>query len=382
MVLFSTLLYRTATGMGPLAILVTVTGRQSLAVASVALTCWTLAGAAGQPAWVASCERWGHGRTLASLGVLTAAFHASVGLVHGPALTVGAATLAGLTLPPVTAKARALLAELLPGPERERAFSTESALASLAFVIAPLIVGASRALVEMGPVLASGALLVSVSLLYVRVGRGAARIGGGPEVAANSGEPDDRSPADAPRTASQWLPAVILVAAGGACYGMLACIEVAVVARFHDPTAAASMLCGWSLASLLGGLGATRWIGVHWVRWAVLAVSPVAYFLMAAFGMHSGVVFAAVLALSGIAVSPTLGLITSQLAQVTHRAIRPSAFAWLQSSSWIGASAATTAAGLLATTRLDGVLVLAGVLALAVLAALSLSGRGGTSEIR
>ncbi|UIK01175.1 hypothetical protein LZK82_27050 (plasmid) [Rhizobium leguminosarum] len=51
-----TLFYRVATSMGPLAILLTLTEKLSLSIASLALTGWTLAGALSQPPLDFGCQ--------------------------------------------------------------------------------------------------------------------------------------------------------------------------------------------------------------------------------------------------------------------------------------------------------------------------------------
>ncbi len=360
----TTLAYRVATGMGPLAILITVGLHESLGVASFALTVWTLGGAVTQPLWVALTARWGYRRTLLLLGVLSGAGHVAVAVARGAVPCVVAAGLAGLFLPPVTALIRARLADLLVGERRERAFHRESALAGLAFVVAPAVVGGAGALAPAGPMVAAAALHVVVSLVCARLG------GPGKRDRANAEQ------SETPRTAAANKVAgavVILVVAGAAAYGMLACVEIGVVDRFRTPSASAWVLALWSLASVVGGWLLARIRTGHRSRVAILAVAPIAYALLALVG--GDLWFGAVLVLSGLTVAPTLAFLTSRLADVAAPAVRTRAYAWLQSSSWIGASAATAAASVLVVTAPGGVMLLAAALGAVVVPAVALPAR-------
>jgi MFS family permease len=357
-ILLATLLYRVATSMGPLAILVTVSAKESLAVASFSLAGWTLTGALGPPLWVAVAARAGQRVTLLLLGAATAGCHIAMGVLPGPALSIVAATLAGATLPPVTAQARAQLSAMLVGDERDRAFGAESALASLSFVVAPLIVGATNALLTLGPLLSCAALLAAVGVLYGQVAHLAADRHSA-ERARRGRDAPDRETSRLARFRAPWIG---LVGAGAASYGMLACLEVATVARLDDPGTIAIVLSAWSGGSLLGGLVMARVGRAQQVRAIVLPIPPLACVAMALFGTPNAWIFSAILIASGPAVAPTLATITSEMARVTQGVARLRAYAWLQTGSWIGAAVATSAAGVLAESFLRELLILAAVL--------------------
>ncbi|MFJ9901089.1 MFS transporter [Streptomyces sp. NPDC091280] len=369
LVLASTFAYRTATGMGPLAILVTLSERQSLATASFALTCWTLAGALAQPLWVTAAFRLGQAQTLLTLAMVTALCHVAIAAAPSPVVAVVTASAAGFFLPPVTAQARGRIADLLEGEERERAYRVESALASLAFVVAPILVGGSRVLSHHAPMVAAAILLLGVSVVFAWDGKA-----GDCDTSERAAEHPDPFRAGASRTAVRSL-----IIAGAACYGMLACVEVAVVAEFDSTAVSSWVLAAWSLASLGGGLAASRLRLGRTRRAAFLFVSPAAYFLLGAGDAGQGLWFALVLVASGVAVSPTLALITSRMAAAVAAPARPQAFAWLQSSSWAGASAGTALAGLLASGQQESVMLLAGALALTVAFGLAAAGRAVSS---
>ncbi|OWK24520.1 hypothetical protein AJ87_21525 [Rhizobium yanglingense] len=147
----------------------------SLSVASLALTGWTLAGALSQPLWISIARSVGFHRTLLGLGLVSFTSHVGIGVVDGALGAVILSTVAGGSLPPVTAQARALLAHMLAGDRLRDAFDKEAALASSAFVIAPLIVAASNLAGKVGPAVTCAVLLGAVSLIFAHVGRGVER---------------------------------------------------------------------------------------------------------------------------------------------------------------------------------------------------------------
>lgn len=361
-----TLVHRTATGMAPLAILVTVTGRGSLATASVALTCWTLAGALGQPAWVRMVGRRHRGVTLAALGVATASAHVGVAAVDGPVESIVMAALAGATLPPVTALVRDAIATVAGGDvvRRERAFALESAFASSAFVLAPLVVAASGVPLNGGPMVACGLLLAAAAFASVRWAA--------PFTPSDGTDHDasERDAAEADRTGTSWWP---VVAAGAATFGMLAVLEVAVVARLDDGGSAALTLAGWSALSLIGGIVAARRGMRRRARRVVLWLLPASCCGLAVLSGGPVAPFVAVLVASGLLVAPALGVVSSEVARRAHGGERLRAYAWLQTGSWTGSAAAVATAGLLADRRLGPVLLLAGVMGVAAIAALGVA---------
>ena len=348
--------YRVATSMGPLAILLTVTPKLSLSAATYSLTCWTLAGALSQPIWIAVAERAGHRLLLLCLGFLTAACHVAVGVLPGSIWTIAFAGLAGATLPPITALARALLACVLEGDELKAAFDMESALASSAFIVAPLLVAASSAFDSAGALASCALLLAAVSSAYAQTGR--------PSPRRTLGE-RDRVPNSLriPTARSRW-PSLVLVVAGFAAYAMLACIEVAAVARLTRPTEASLVLCAWATVSVIAGMVFGRSRRVDGLRIWLLTIPAIACVVMAFAAASHGTVFVAVLILSGIAVAPTLALIATEVSRVTPVASHSKVFGWLQASSWMGSAVATAIAGAIAAGYFREFLLLAAALSL------------------
>ena len=342
--------YRVATSMGPLAILLTVTPKLSLTHATYSLTCWTLAGALSQPIWIAVAERAGHRLVLLCLGFLTMVSHVAVGVLAGSIWTIALAGLAGATLPPITALARALLACHLEGDALRAAFDTESALASSAFIVAPLLVAASSVFDPAGALALCAFLLAAVSAAYARTGRSPSQ---------RTHRARDRVPSSLrnPDAFLRW-PSLVLVVAGFAAYAMLACIEVAAVAQLTRPTEASLVLCAWAAVSVIAGMVFGRLRRVDGLRIWLLTVPAIACVVMAFAAASHVTVFVAVLILSGIAVAPTLALIATEVARVTPISSHSRVFGWLQASSWMGSAAATAVAGAIVAGSLREFLLL------------------------
>lgn len=346
--------FRLATAMVPLAMLLTLRARDTLSVASFALALWTLACAGTQPLWAWTARQRQRG-TLVALSVGTSA--AQLGLAAEPerVAVLALAVIAGATLPPVTPLARAALGTSLTAERRERAFGLESAVASAAFIAAPLCVGVAHTAARIGPLALCSGLLIASSAGYAIA---AAPLTSAQETAVGLGS----STRESTQQSRSWVP---LVVAGGAAYAALACIEVAAVARLQEASDIAIALAAWSAASLFSGLVMSKGAGPRLRRVAlwILPASCVGLALLS-FGDWGGRWgFTATLAVSGVAVAPLLGTMTSELARRTSPTLHRSSYALLQSLSWLGAALGTTFAGLLVTGRLGLLLLTAGALA-------------------
>ncbi|OWK24521.1 hypothetical protein AJ87_21530 [Rhizobium yanglingense] len=160
-----------------------------------------------------------------------------------------------------------------------------------------------------------------------------------------------------------------MIFSGTAAYGMLACIEVAAVARVGDQTTTALVLSAWAATSFAAGLCLSRLKNADLFRMVLLPVPAVACVGMAAFTASNLTFFSTILVLSGFAVAPTMALLSSEVARVTPSTQHTKAFAWLQASSWLGSAAATAVAGSVAINSLSLLLFMAaGLAALSVMA--------------
>ncbi len=346
--------YRLATAMVPLAMLLTLRARNALSVASFALALWTLACAGAQPLWAWTARQRAR-PTLVALSIVTSA--AQLGLDAQPGIVgvLALAVLAGATLPPVTSLARAALGSSLTAERSERAFGLESALASAAFIAAPLCVGVTHAVALVGPLAVCSGLLLASSTGYA--------IAAAPLTDAQHTTVEPRiSTMESAKRRRSWVPVVV---AGGGAYAALACIEVATVARLEDAHYIAIALAAWSGASLITGLVLSTGGGPR-TRRVVLWALPAGCLGLAllSFGDWGGRWgFVATLVVSGVAVAPLLGTLTGELARRTSPRLHRSSYALLQSTSWFGAALGTALAGLLVPGGIGVLLLVAGALA-------------------
>jgi MFS family permease len=154
--------------------------------------------------------------------------------------------LAGATVPPLGPVMRALWADVLRGPALATAYSLESVVVELCFVLGPLLVAGLTVLLDpSAPVLASG----------VVAGAGALWLSLTTRVRAVSPH-DERHGSPFGPLASPAVRALLLtVAAVGATFGA---VEVAVPAFVEEQGARASsagvLLAVWASGSVVGGL--------------------------------------------------------------------------------------------------------------------------------
>jgi MFS family permease len=154
--------------------------------------------------------------------------------------------LAGATVPPLGPVMRALWADVLRGPALATAYSLESVVVELCFVLGPLMVAGLTVLLDpSAPVLASGVL----------AGAGALWLSLTTRVRAVSPH-DERHGSPFGPLASPAVRALLLtVAAVGATFGA---VEVAVPAFVEEQGARASsagvLLAVWASGSVVGGL--------------------------------------------------------------------------------------------------------------------------------
>lgn len=353
-------IYRVATSMTPLAMLVTVSENISLVTASYSLAIWTLMGAISQPFWIAILNRLGNHVPLLFLGLTSAVFHGSVGYGTNSTQVLLFSGIAGGTLAPLTAHSRALLASFLESGSLSRAYDTEAALGSSAFVIAPIVVAASSAIYLLEPLWVVALLLAYSSLHYLHI------LPLNPVSLHSAGSSRDVG------ATAMGRPTWVLLVSGCFAYGALAIVEVATVARISNPTNAALALACWATSSLLAGLFLSRCRTPDQYRKFLLPVLAISCAAMGMLDEEATMAFVALLVISGISVSPLLALITAEVARVTASFHQPIAFGWLQAGSWLGSAAATTIAGLMISNAQSLLLTLAGALAaISVLATLT-----------
>ncbi|MEV7184986.1 MFS transporter [Kitasatospora sp. NPDC093102] len=302
------------------------------------------------------------GYTVVLLGLAAATWRPGVPF---PAL-LALAVAAGVLAPPLGPVTRARWSALLPDPElRRRAYSLDTVAEELLHVTGPLLAGLIAAATDrpaLGLVL--GAALVLTGTL-----------------ALASSVRDEPAPArmNSPVTEDRSRPWQLLArtrqplaAAAGAGAGLGAFVLLAVVfAQRHGQAADAAWVEGMLAAgSAVGGLalGALDWRAPARVRLAVLTAAFGGTLALTALAPTLPLL-AAVAALAGLTVAPTLTtayLFTDELAGPGRRT---RAGAWVNAAFNAGSSAGTALAGLLAEhLPLPLCLVLAATPALAALA--------------
>jgi MFS family permease len=336
---------RLSLGMTTLALLLLVretTG--SYAPAGLVSAAYALAFALFGPSRARAADRTGPVRAL----LLTAAVHppALVLLVVlavadvPTAVLLPVAVVAGASVPPHGPVMRALWASLLHGPLRATAYSLESVVVELCFVVGPLLTALLAATVHPGAaVVASGLLALAGALGMVATGTVRAVV-----------------PHEAPQRsrigplASPAVRALLLTVAGiGIGFGA---IEVALPAFVEQeggrPAAAGVLLAVWGVGSIVGGLvyGGLDLRAPHRrqlpVLVAALAVGG-ALPLLAPGAVAMGVALFAY----GLTIAPFSACNSLLLGESAPPGTTTEAFAWNTSMLFGGAALGTAVAGLL-----------------------------------
>lgn len=336
---------RLSLGMTTLALLLLVrdsTG--SYASAGLVSAAYALAFGVFGPSRARAADRRGPVRAL----LLTAAVH-PVGLV-GLVLLAAAdaptwalvplAVLGGATVPPHGPVMRALWGSLLVGPLRATAYSLESVVVELCFVLGPLLTALLAATVDPGAaVLAAAGLAVLGALWMVST------------PAVRAVVPQERS------TGSRFGPlsspavrALLLTVAGiGAGFGA---IEVALPAYVEGegarPAAAGVLLAVWSVGSIVGGL---VYGGLHLAtpprRQLPVLVAALALGTFLPLLATGAVAMGLALFAYGLAIAPFSACNSVLLGEAAPPGTTTEAFAWNSSMIFGGAAFGSALAGVL-----------------------------------
>ena len=272
----------------------------------------------------------------ALLGVVVVAARADLPL----ALLLLPTVLAGATVPPLGPVMRALWASALRGPALATAYSLESVVVELCFVLGPLLVaGLTVVLDPSAPVLASGAL-AGVGGLWLSM---TARVRA---VAPH----DERHGSRFGPLSSPAVRALLLTVAGvGATFGA---VEVAVPAFVEEQGSRASsagvLLAVWASGSIVGGLvyGGLSLRAPHRSQLPVLvtALAVGAALPLLATGTT---VLGLALFVFGLTIAPFSACNSVLLGQAAPAGTVTEAFAWSTSMIFGGAALASGMSGLL-----------------------------------
>lgn len=237
-----------STGLGALLLTRDTTG--SYAAAGAVSASYAISFALAAPGRARSADRVGPVRVLVRCGLLhPLALLALVLLAWqgAPALALaGAAVAAGVTVPPIGSVMRALWGDLAPASALQTAYSLESVVVELCFVVGPLLVAGLTALFDpAAPVLASAVLAAGGALWLASV----------PRLRAVEPHTDRPTSMAGPLVSAAVRAQLLTVLWIGVGFGA---IEVAVPAFVEEhgsrPSAAGVVLAVWSLGSVLGGL--------------------------------------------------------------------------------------------------------------------------------
>ena len=335
-------------------------------------------------------DRLGLGLVLPALaGVYAGSLVAVVLALEGPdrssVLLLPAVAAAGLSAPPMGPTCRALWTALTtPGAQRRLAYSLDTTVEELLFVLGPLVVGVTAATTGPAVLLLAGAaanLLGTIALVRTRPARAISTTRAAPEVDDRATHPRRTALRRAAGSLAQpGVPALVLVVLGvGLGAGPLEVAVLAQVEQAGTPAAIGVLLAVLSLGGILGGLawGALPHTGLpHVTQLAGLALVAAAA-LAAAAVAPAPLGLAAALLVAGAALTPLV--ITAYLAADTlagGRGVENTT--WVTTANNAGLSAGTALGGLLVDQTGPSVTLLVGAAVVAVVAVGSgVRGRAG-----
>lgn len=362
---------RLSLGMTTLALILLVrdtTG--SYAAAGLVAGAYALSFGVLGPALARLADRTGPVRVLRLAAVVHPVLLVLVVVVSSSGLPVPAvlapAVLAGATVPPLGPVMRALWGSVLSGPALATAYSLESVVVELCFVLGPLLVaGLTVAVGPQAPVVGA-ALLAGVGALWLSLT---------PRVQRVQPHEERHGSRSGPLSSPTVRALLLTVLAVGATFGA---IEVAVPAfaeeRGGRAAAAGVLLAVWSLGSVVGGLvyGSLHLRTPHRSQLPVL-VSLLAVGTALPLLAQGPVSMGVALFAFGLAIAPLSACNSMLLAAAAPSGTVTEAFAWNTSMIFGGAALASGLCGVLVDrsgpTAALAVTAGAGLLALAASAA-------------
>jgi MFS family permease len=325
--------------------LVLVVERQtgSFAVAGAATAAYYLAVALTAPVAGRVIDRFGAARVLGLSGVLYPA--ALLVVAFGPRWGLGAAgiqvvcAVAGLTVPQLATVAQSLWARLLPeGETRQAAYSTESVVTELVFIVGPLLVGLFVLLGDPAYALLAAAACSAIGAFGV------------------AASPLLRHPPSERQATAGWTGPLrsagmrVLLAAFTAIatiYGLVPLVVTAFAREQNQPAAVGVLMALWSVGGIVGAL----WYGGrHWnlparqqFFWALALLAASLAPLTVARGFPDLGLY---MVLAGLAIAP-VGVLAMQLvADVAPPETRTEGFGWMNTANYAGFAVGSSLGGL------------------------------------
>jgi MFS family permease len=336
----SSMLARLPGGMAQLAVILVIQQRWSLGAAGVAVACGAVGSGIGGPLRGRSTDRFGARRVL--LASATAQVTALLGLLVAVvaaaplALDVILAGLIGASQPPVNPVMRTIWSRRFEGDMRRTAFSIESVLLDLSFIIGPALVAVVATASSPRWCLVMAALLSA---------SGCVLLASAPESRDWRVSPGERHWLGAWRVAEvrRLLPISFAVT------GSIVAIELALVAfaRAHGhPAISGGLIALLSVGSIVGGLcyGAMS-LQASVLRQLALASAVLGAGFALGSLAGSGVVLAVIITATGLFLAPTITLEYAAMDEVADPDFMTESFALLNAAGQGGAAVAAVLAG-------------------------------------
>jgi MFS family permease len=336
----SALLARLPGGMNALVLVLVIQQRSSLAAAGAAAAAYTAGTALIGPLRGRAADRRGAGQVLVVSGTAQAACMLGLfGAVVTSAPVVVEIALAGVigaVLPPVNPVMRTIWSRTLDGAARRIAFSIESVMIDVIFIVGPALVAVVTAL--------SGARWCLI-LTAVLTGCGCLALAAAPESRGWPGTTEER----------HWLGAWRdrrlrrLLPIGFFATGSISAIELAIVAfsRVHGhPALSGYLIASLSVGSIVGGL-AFGALNFRAGPLRQLAVTAAALGMGYAVGSLAGsvVVLGVMLACTGLFLAPTITLEYTAVDDVADPGAKTESFALLNAMGQAGSATGSVLAG-------------------------------------
>jgi MFS family permease len=337
---------RLAIAAQPLATILLVKGSTgSFAAAGLVLACYSLAAAGSLPIQGRVIDRIGQTAVIVIVTVINAlAFGALIPLAAANAPVVAmalAGLIAGLTTPPIGSSMRSLWTGLVPEPGlRQAAFTVDAVAIDVAWILGPSL--AAGVIAAASPSAAVG-VCVGLSLLgsAVFAGSWASRTWRG-------------VPAHERQSGPLRSPGVLVLMGAGLGVGiMVGAIEISITAFASEHGAAelgGILVAIQAVGSALGGLwfGARNWRTPAGER--LPAISLIfALSVLPLVAVPSVAAAFPLMALSGIALAPTISVIYLLLDSLAPRGTAVEATGWVLTAIIVGAALGNGAAGVAVT---------------------------------
>ncbi|MFG2038141.1 MFS transporter [Dactylosporangium sp. NPDC048998] len=320
--------------------------------AALACSVYAIASAAASPVVGRLADRIGPAPVLVITGLVypcCLVFLIFAGLRDLPLpIVLGAAVLAGVTFPPMTAAVRGTWNALTDDePEvRVTALAAETALFELVFVVGPMLVALCVALWQPAVALAGAAGITLIGTLAVARG----------QAMRSWRRHEGHAPARGlgPLRVAGF-PALLVTAFGlGFAFGGTGVAVPAYATEYvaHDPQSAGGILLGvWGIGSAAAGV----WFGSRprtraRLRWMLAGVAASLAILAA---MPNAVALGVALVVGGATIAPALTVQNSMVGAIVPRSMLNEAYTWLVTVS-VGASAAGVAVTGLVVDRPGG----------------------------